>query len=240
MSAVRLPTLLNVQNPTFSSRVLQYAGNVLSNPLDACVGAMWTGYVVMSVKELSEYALAKDDREFTFSFADREVTHHDFLGCVSFAVANVFKFIDWFGQSSFIGATKVAFPHLSAAADLFYVFSYAFWLLKSVKNISESEKNVELKNLDYSSRMFQQGKELATIADFAANLSYLTFSALSFAAFVTGASCLSVAISTSLVSYFVFLGLRSIGDEAVNAFAAKARQFFWINSNPNLNRQIFV
>ncbi|PCI96070.1 hypothetical protein COB11_00365 [Candidatus Aerophobetes bacterium] len=241
MSAIQLSNQQSLLSSTFPSRAIQCAKNVVSEPFDLCLGAMWTGYVVMSVKELAEYAFSNDEnKDFTFSFSDREVSNHDFLSCASFATANGLKFIDWFGQSNISGATKVAFPYLSATADLFYVLSYGCWLFKSVKNISESHESSVLKDLDYSSQMFQKGKELASIADYAVNLSYMTFSALSLAAFVTGVTYLSTAIATSLICYFVFMGVRTFGDEAVNVFKSSARQVYWINSNLNSNQRQFV
>ncbi|MCH9630509.1 MAG: hypothetical protein S4CHLAM37_05100 [Chlamydiia bacterium] len=241
MSTIQLSSQQSLLSPTFSSRAIQYARNVVSEPFDLCLGAMWTGYVVMSVKEIAEYVFSSDEnKDFTFSFADREVTNHDFLCCVSFATANIFKFIDWLGSSKITGAAIMPFPYLSATADLLYVLSYGFWLCKSVKSISESHQDSLLKDLDYSSRMFQGGKELTSIADFTVNLSYMTFSALSLTAFATGSTCMSGAIAASLICYFIFLGVRTFGDEAVSVFRASARKISWIRTSLNSNQSQFV
>lgn len=213
-------------SPSIFSGAAQFSRHLASHPFDLALGVMWTSYVVVSVKELAQYFFSKNqDRNVNFSFVDREVSRHDLVNCIAFATANIFKFIDWFGQSPLRGATKVAFPMLSAAADVLYVFSYGMWAIRSAKDLVKINRRSELKTLDYQSQMNHRGSVLKHLADYGVNLSYLCFSVLSLVTIATGAAYLGTAMAVSLVSYFTFLGLRSFGDEAASVFKRAVSRF---------------
>ena len=201
-------------SPTLFNRAANFASVVSSNPLDATFGLIWLTYCIHSVSDVFHHVFEDNNHQAgLINLEERNISHIDLVSSSAFAVANVLKLVNWYGESPISGATKVACPKLSAAADAFYVVSYGGWMLDNAQSINAVNK-LKSQAVFSKNATYQRSLELQKVSEFASNFSYFSFSAISISSFLVSGLQVGFAMGSAMLAYFVFLATWQIGADA--------------------------
>lgn len=222
--------ITNIKYPPVFNGVFSYVKNVASDPFDLLLGLMWTAYVVGSVKDLTSDVL---DHQKTNAIrkSQKKITQEKKFVSKFFTVANVFKWMDWAGQSKVTGATKYAFPRLSVIADVFYIYVYGY---ECVSGLSESRLAKKAANHHLSSvksKKYYKAKEMKELANYISNYSYLCFSGMSAAVFFTNTTLLTPVMAGAIGVYFLFLAIGGVANAALEEASVKNKNIHWIKAD---------
>lgn len=221
--------LTNMKSPVLTNKTFQYIKRVFSDPLDLSLGFMWTAYVISSLYEVSSH-IFYDQKVIISRASENKIIREQRIVSNFFAVANLFKWVDWVGKSKLTGIKEYAFPRLSVIADVFYIYTYGKGCIGNLNKSHQAKKSIQHSLSNSKSKKHYQAVEMKEIAGYISNYSYLCFSGMSVGLYFANTTLFASTMTVAIGVYFLFLAVGSVAEVALEASDVKNKNIHWIKA----------
>ena len=223
----RANELMIMKSPAIKSRTFKYIRDVVSDPLDLSFGVVLTAYTISSLYEVcAEFWISQ--KSAVIRMSQKKIIQDQKFILKFFAVANLFKWIDWVGKSKVTGIKEYAFPRLSAIADVFYIYTYGYGCVNNRIGACQARK-ARLHHLsNVKSKKHYQAIEMKELAGYISNYSYVCFSGMSLGVFFINTTLLASTMTGAMAVYFLFLAIEGVAAVAAEEASIKNKNIHWI------------